>query len=131
MKQLITTVFLELANSSDKMSKGLANRLKLENNHGMLFIIRPSMSVSAWMKDTLIPLDIIFINNGIIVKIVKNAVPKHMLLRYKSDVNVTEMVEVNAGFTDEHKIEAGNEVVFGNIEHMVYSNKSYLMIITK
>ncbi|MBI3590557.1 MAG: DUF192 domain-containing protein [Candidatus Melainabacteria bacterium] len=131
MKQLITTVFLELADSSDKMSRGLANRLSLESNHGMLFIIRPSMSVFVWMKDTLIPLDIIFIDNGIIVKIIKNTVPKQIIPRYPSDFSVTEMVEVNAGFTDEQNIEVGNEVVFGNIEHMAYSNKSYLMIVTK
>ena len=64
-------VFLEVAVTDEEKEKGLMNRPSLAENRGMVFVFRPARQITFWMKDTLIPLDMIFINKGKIVKIVK------------------------------------------------------------
>lgn len=122
------TVFLEIAATDEQKEKGLMNRQNLPPNRGMVFVFRPAKKVTFWMKDTLIPLDMIFINNGKIVKIAKNAEPIQTTILYPSDFDVTEVVEVNGGFTDAHMIEVGSTVFFENISQIDYSGKSKLMI---
>ncbi len=125
------TVILEVADSDAKKEKGLMNRPNLPQNKGMVFIFRPAKLVTFWMKDTLISLDMIFINNGKIVKIVKNAIPNQTQIIYPSDFETTEVIEVNGGFADKFMIEAGDLVMFENISQIDYSGKSELMIVGK
>lgn len=123
------TVFLEVAVTPEQKSKGLMNRPSLPQNRGMVFVFRPPSPVTFWMKDTLISLDMIFINKGTIVKIVKGAIPNQTEIVYPSDVEITEVVEVNAGFTDKHMIKVGDVIQFENISQIDYSTKSKLMIL--
>ena len=126
------TVFLEVADTADERSLGLMNRESLEEDRGMVFVFRPEHKVTFWMKDTLISLDMIFINNGTVVHIVKNAIPNQTETLYPSgDKAITEVVEVNAGFTDTHGIEIGSSITFENIASIDYSEKSELMIVAK
>jgi len=124
-----STVFLEVAVTNEQKEKGLMNRSSLANNRGMVFVFRPARNVTFWMKDTLISLDMIFINNGSIVKIVKGAIPNQTEIVYPSDSEVTEVVEVNSGFSDNHGLQIGDRVIFENISHIDYSKKSKLMIV--
>ncbi len=112
-------VFLEVAATDEEREKGLMNRPSLTENRGMVFVFRPAKQVTFWMKDTLISLDMIFINRGKIVKIVKNTVPSQTNTLYPSDSLVTEVIEVNGGFTDKHKIKTGDRVVFKDIPSMI------------
>lgn len=114
-------VFLEVATTDAEKEKGLMNRPSLAENRGMVFVFRPGKQITFWMKDTLIPLDMIFINKGKIVKIVKNAMPNQTNILYSSDSLVTEVIEVNGGFTDKHLIKAGGRVIFKNISQIDYS----------
>lgn len=58
---------LELAVSASERRVGLQNRTELCASCGMIFKFTPARSVSMWMKDTLIPLDIAFVDsNGVI-----------------------------------------------------------------
>ena len=125
------TVFLEVAVTAEEKAIGLMNRASLAQNRGMVFVFRPPTKVTFWMKDTLIPLDMIFINRGKIVKIVKGAIPNQTNILYPSDFEVTEVVEVNSGFSDKHLIEVGNTVRFENIAAIDYSKKSKLMVAPK
>ncbi|MBI2995830.1 MAG: DUF192 domain-containing protein [Candidatus Melainabacteria bacterium] len=124
-------VFLEIADTDEKKSKGLMSRPDLPQDRGMVFVFRPAKEVTFWMKDTLISLDIIFINQGKIVKIVKAAEPNQTHTLYSSDFNVTEVIEVNGGFTDKNMISVGSKVSFENIAQIDYSGKSKLMIVAK
>lgn len=124
-------IFLEIAVTDEEKQEGLMNRTNLPENRGMVFVFRPEKPVTFWMKDTLIPLDMIFINRGKIVKIVKNAIPNRSDILYPSDVAVTEVIEVNGGFADKNMIEAGNEIVFENIGAIDYSKQSKLIIIKR
>ena len=125
------TVFLEVAVTPEQKQKGLMNRPSLASNRGMVFVFRPARAITFWMKDTLISLDMIFINRGKIVNIVKNALPNQTTAVYPSEFEVTEVVEVNGGFTDTHLINIGDKVSFRNIPQIDYSVKSNSMVIHK
>ena len=124
-------VFLEVADTPEKKEKGLMNRPSLPQNRGMVFIFKPKTKVTFWMKDTLIPLDMIFIDRGRIVKIVKSALPNQTDILYPSDYAVTEVVEVNGGYSDKHNITAGDRIAFKNIPQIDYSKNSNMMTVTK
>lgn len=59
---------VELAQTNSEREKGLSNRNSVDVNSGMLFVFPESNIWPFWMKDTLIPLDIIFIDNNRIVE---------------------------------------------------------------
>lgn len=125
------TVFLEVADTPEKKGQGLMNRPSLVSNRGMVFIFKPPSKVTFWMKDTLISLDMIFINKGTIVNIAKNTIPNQTNVLYPSEFDVTEVVEVNGGFSDAHMIRVGDKVIFENIAQIDYSKKSNLMILAR
>jgi uncharacterized protein len=66
---------LEVARTSKEQSTGLMNRTDLADNRGMLFVFSPPRSVSFWMKNTLIPLDMIFMSNGVVKYIGEQILP--------------------------------------------------------
>lgn len=118
-----TTIKLEIADSQKEWSKGLSGRDSLESNSGMLFIfdkhdIRPSF----WMKDMHFAIDIIWINDGKIVDITKEApypadeTPDYQLPLYTPSQAIDYVLEVNSGFTDAHNIQIGNHITFTNIQ---------------
>jgi uncharacterized protein len=57
---------LEVARTSQEQSIGLMYRQELAKDRGMLFVFSPPRPVSFWMKNTLIPLDMIFVSNGVV-----------------------------------------------------------------
>jgi uncharacterized membrane protein (UPF0127 family) len=63
---------VEIAGTPDQQEKGLMFRSSLAGDRGMIFPYKPAQEVAFWMKNTLIPLDIIFIrSDGTIVRITK------------------------------------------------------------
>ncbi len=105
----------ELADTSEERQEGLMNRESLDNDTGMLFVFESPTTVSFWMKDTLIPLDIIFINaTGYVVNI-EEAYPEpgvndNLLTRYPSDGPVLYVLEINQGICAEEGIVPGTYV---------------------
>ena len=68
---------VEVAKTNEEQVKGLMYRLELKENEGMLFLFDNEKKTSFWMKNTFIPLDIIFINKKLSInKINKNSKPK-------------------------------------------------------
>ena len=95
---------VEVAKTNEEQEEGLMNRLELKKNGGMLFLFDNEKKASFWMKNTLIPLDIIFINkNGSINKIYKNTIPKS-LKRIISKGEVLAVLEINAGEANRNNI---------------------------
>ncbi len=95
---------VEIAKTNEEQTKGLMHRLNLKKNGGMLFLFDNEKKASFWMKDTLIALDIIFINkNGSINKIHNNTRPKS-LKRIKSKGQVLAVLEINAGEAKKNNI---------------------------
>ena len=88
---------VEVAKTNEEQAEGLMYRLELKKNGGMLFLFNNEKKASFWMKNTLIPLDIIFINkNGSINNIYKNTIPKSKK-RIISKGEVLAVLEINAG----------------------------------
>ncbi len=63
------TFSVELADSPDERSRGLMGRVVLAKKQGMLFVFEDSAPRSFWNQDTLIPLDVIFIDQGRVVAV--------------------------------------------------------------
>lgn len=102
---------VELAVSPQQQAQGLMYRPSLAADAGMLFIYRPAREVSMWMKNTMIPLDMLFIaEDGEIVKIVERAVP-FSLTPIPSDRRVRAVLEINGGMVNRLGIRPGDRVV--------------------
>ena len=72
----IRSFTVEVARTLPQQQTGLMNRLVLAPNRGMLFPYDPPEAVAFWMKNTLIPLDMIFVrSDGTIARIAANTVP--------------------------------------------------------
>jgi len=105
----------EVASSPEKRSVGLMFREDLYEYEGMLFVYESPHYVSFWMKNVLIPLDIIFLNeNGTVVNVeeadVEIGVSDESLRSYCSLSPVLWVVEVNQGFSNLNDIYVGTNV---------------------
>jgi hypothetical protein len=108
-------VSAEVADTQPKITKGLMHRKSLGENEGMLFIFKDEKERNFWMKNTLIPLDMIFLNNDKkIVHIIRDAQPCEVeeYQLYNSRYPAMYVIEVNAGFTEEHNIQIGQKPRF-------------------
>lgn len=76
----------------------------------MIFIFESPRIINMWMKNTYIPLDMIFIDeNNQIIKIEKNTTP-HSLEIISSDKKAIKVLEINAGLSDKFDIKIGNKI---------------------
>ena len=102
---------VELAVNPQQQAQGLMYRQSLAADAGMLFIYRPARPVSMWMKNTLIPLDMLFIaEDGEIVKTVERTVPLS-LTTISSDDRVRAVLEINGGTINRLGIRPGDRLV--------------------
>lgn len=108
-----------LADTPEKRKKGLSGTTVLNENEGMIFIFdEKDITPSFWMKDMLIPIDIIWINDNKIVRIDKNVAPPTKntsdsdLPLYKPDTPIDYVLEVNGGFSDKNSLIVGSETKF-------------------
>lgn len=97
---------VELALTEDEQEKGLSNRKSINENSGMLFVFDEPQEVGIWMKDTLIPLDIVFINEELEVIRVYQGTPNSEDIM--SEDNTSFVLEVNAN----SGIQVGDELEF-------------------
>lgn len=101
---------IEIADTEYKRQLGLMNRKSMEEKQGMLFIFNEERFQSFWMLNTLISLDIMFVNNEKkIVTIHKNTTPLSQQ-SYPSTEPAIFVVEVIAGFSDKYSIQVGDKI---------------------
>jgi len=106
---------LEVASTPAAMERGLMYRTSLPESSGMLFVFPEDADHSFWMKNTLIPLDMLFIaRDGRIVGIHPGAVP---LSTASISVGAPSalVLEVNGGWTARHGIRAGDRLEFRGV----------------
>jgi len=107
----IVTIDIEIADTLHEKTIGLMYRKSMADREGMLFVYGNLQSHFFWMKNTYIPLDMIFVDKKMkIVEIVKNTTPlSEELIPVHDDTQYA--VEVNAGFTDKYNIQVEDSVV--------------------
>jgi uncharacterized membrane protein (UPF0127 family) len=82
----------------------------MPEDQGMLFIYSPERPATMWMKNTILPLDMLFIDgNGTIVNLAKDTVP-FSLERIHSGQPVKGVLELNAGQVEKQGIQIGDVV---------------------
>ena len=110
---------VEIANDRDEISFGLMERESLADNAGMLFDFDPPREPAMFMKNTLIPLDMLFIaDDGSIEMIARNTVPGS-LRTISPGVPVRAVLELNGGQAGLLGIAPGDSVrhpLFGNAD---------------
>jgi uncharacterized membrane protein (UPF0127 family) len=110
LNNLIKKIDVEIAETDDSRHLGLMFREGMSEDQGMFFIFSTEEEQSFYMKNTVLPLDIIFVNSKKkIVKIHKNTEP-FSEKSLPSNKPATYVVEVNAGFTDKFKVKEGNSI---------------------
>lgn len=101
---------VELARTVEEQAMGLMNRSALAPDRGMVFPFDPPRQASFWMKNTLIPLDMIFVRaDGSIANIEANTVPLSLDPVY-SDGTVAAVLEIAGGRSAELGIKPGDKV---------------------
>jgi uncharacterized protein len=110
------TILLEEANSQQEQSIGLMYRRSMPIDHGMLFNFEPATPAQFWMKNTLIPLDIIFIYKGEIKNIQSNVPPckADPCPSYgpNNSVLIDRVLELNAGQAKVLGLKEGSRLEF-------------------
>ncbi len=109
---VIATLDIEIADDDYKTQTGLMYRKSMEPDQGMLFIFKDSQIRSFYMKNTEIPLDIIYFSpNKEIVSIRKNARPYDQT-SLPSEGPAQYVLEVNAGLSDKWNLNKGDTFQF-------------------
>ncbi len=107
-------VRLEVARTEAEQSRGLMFRDHLDADAGMLFVFESTADHSFWMKNTYIPLDMIFLDgSGDIVGIVEDAEPQS--LEPRSGGESRYVIEVNGGWSAAHGLRPGDHVRLENL----------------
>ncbi len=108
-------VSVEIVKTSAMIERGLMFREHLPPDQGMLFLMKEERAWSFWMRNTLIPLDMIFIAKDMtIAGIVENAEPRTETLREVPTPSLY-VLEVNGGYCAAHKVIAGAKVRFEGV----------------
>ncbi len=108
-------VAVEVARTEPQRRQGLMHRESLPEDAGMLFILDETAEHSFWMKDTLIPLDMLFIDeDGRIAGIVERAEPRTMAGRTIRAPS-RYVLEVNGGWSRARDVKAGDRVRFEDV----------------
>jgi len=108
----IVKINIEVAETPAEQEKGLMNRPYMNNEDGMLFIFNRDEERGFWMRNTIIPLDIMYVNAQMeIVSIAVNTEP-YSERSIPSGRPAKYVVEVNAGFSAQYGITAGCKISY-------------------
>ena len=99
---------LEVADTREERRQGLMNRESICWDCGLIFVYSEQKILSFWMKNTYIPLDIIFVDaEGKIVSISESTQPLDTQKRYVSESEASYAIEVNAGWAKDKNLQTG------------------------
>jgi uncharacterized protein len=104
----------ELSLTVEQHRQGLMRRKELPRDRAMLFVFQEDERLAFWMKDTLIPLDLVFVSSDFrIVDIKKDFQPcdKEVCPSYEAVAAARYVVEMSAGLAAEKGLQAGDAVL--------------------
>jgi len=105
------TLTVEVAKSAADQEKGLSDRDSMANDHGMLFVFESEANWGFWMKGMRFSLDIIWFDSQRNVVFIEQDLPPCTPQEcpiYTPTANAMYVLEVNAGFVQNHNIVAGD-----------------------
>ena len=108
--------YLEVADTAEERAQGLMGRESLGWNQGMLFVFEGERELRFWMRNTLIPLDIVFLDQELVVMDVQTMRPEHenesgSLPIHTSAAPAMYAIEINEEKADQCGIEVGEPLV--------------------
>ena len=113
-----SVITLELAVTPEEISQGLMFRPSLPDDRGMIFLFGVDRVPSFWMKNTMIPLDLIFLRgDGTVAEIIERAQPcaAEPCPQYIPSTAAWAVLEVAAGVVDRHGLSAGDQITFERV----------------
>ena len=105
---------IEVSRSAEELAQGLMFRQKLDENKGMLFVFEKEDIYPFWMKNTLIPLDMIWIDSNYkIVFIGKNMQPCRTSTcpEINPEAKAKYVLEINSGISEKLRLKVGEDVL--------------------
>ena len=105
------TIRVELADTPLKRSRGLMFRRHLDPNAGMLFLYDHDQEIRMWMKNTFLPLDMIFIRADGVVHRIQSHTEPFSLEAISSQGLVRAVLELNAGSAERLGIRPGDRLI--------------------
>jgi hypothetical protein len=106
----VQTFDVEVATTPEQLEYGLMFRRSVPRDSGMLFIFGHPLIASFWMKNTFIPLDMLFVRqNGTIAKIIPDTKPFDLTPLWSNEP-VMSVIELNGGEAAQRGIKAGDKV---------------------
>ena len=107
----VKRLYVEVADTRYETTRGLMFRLRMAADWGMIFVFGDESPRSFWMRNTFIPLDMIFVDRqGAIVSVAEDAKPLEEGPKYQSRGAARYVIEVNAGYAKAHGIQAGQQI---------------------
>ena len=106
------TFNVEVAKTMEERRSGLMYRKKLLDNEGMLFVFPREKIIQLWMKNTYIPLDVIFISENKVIVDIKKNLERLSETIVRSKVKSRYALEFNAGLINKFDIKIGDKVLF-------------------
>ena len=105
-------VQLEVARKRSELYYGLKFRKSIPENRGMLFVVNRAEPIRLWMKDTYVPLDMVFMRDGVVNYVVKNAVPckRKPCPAYGGKLPTNQIIELPAGKASKLGIKVGDKI---------------------
>lgn len=103
---------VEVARSDEQQERGLMCRAHLDENRGMIFPMSPPRPAAFWMKNTMIPLDIVFITPEGKIESIKRRAKPYDLTPLASGGSVSAVLELGGGVADKLKIAEGDRVIW-------------------
>ncbi len=107
------TITAEVALTPAQLSQGLKYRRRLPKNRGMLFIFPQPAARSFWMKDTVIPLSIAFIDREGLIIDIRDMEPDDGAASHRPDRPFLYALEMNRGWFERNNIRVGDRVDVG------------------
>jgi uncharacterized membrane protein (UPF0127 family) len=107
------TVGVEIADTFETRKRGLMFRPSMEDNHGMFFVFDKVQPLVFWMKNTLIPLDMVFIDaNYRVISVAKNVQPCKVkdCGSFASEGDGLYVLEIKGGAADRYGLKKGDKV---------------------
>ena len=107
-------VKLEVAQQPQDYYYGLKFRRSLPENTGMLFVLKEKEIIKLWMKDTYIPLDMVFLSDGVIKNIIEAVPPCKTKIcpKYDSIYSVDRIIELPAGSSKSLNLHLNQKIDF-------------------